>query len=216
MLARSLRHVLLAVEPQVLALGQRGVALAHQALVLALSDLVYRLEYMAHDVEAIKHHLVIGLRHLGPASIDVGRPHIQTDRLDLLAACLWESLEVGRQLASRRSSPMYSTVAACNHTPGSCNDAPWQWPSRPRPACWASRRPWPPGHAPPPAFHDCQASSQVMRRISPARFTLVARKTVDSQRFEQIRKSTPSFRPRQRTCLTPCCGHDTRGGRACR
>src|SRR4051794_40445297 len=39
MLARTLRYVLLAVEPQVLALDQRGIALAEQALVFTLSDL---------------------------------------------------------------------------------------------------------------------------------------------------------------------------------
>src|SRR5690348_2474282 len=108
MLFGSLRHILLAVEPQVFALGQRAVALTHQPLVLALSDPVHGLKHMAHDVKAIKHHLLVGLRHAGPARVDVGRPHVQTDRLDLLAALLWEGLEVGRKtrFASLLSMPL--------------------------------------------------------------------------------------------------------------
>src|SRR4051812_16943469 len=62
-LPRTLRYILLAVEPQVLALDQLGIPLAERALVFTLSDLVYGLEHMAHDMETIKHHLVLGLRH---------------------------------------------------------------------------------------------------------------------------------------------------------
>jgi type I restriction enzyme S subunit len=50
---------------------------------------------MAHDVKAVEDHLALGPGNLVTTGTDVGRPHVQADRLDLLPALLREGVEVG-------------------------------------------------------------------------------------------------------------------------
>src|SRR5215207_1529949 len=199
----SLRHILLAVEPQVLALGQRGVALTHQRLVLAFPDLIHSLEHMAHDVEAIKYHLVIGLRHAGLARVDVGRPHVQTDCLDLLTAFLWEGLEVGRQtcFASLFTDVLHRgrlQIAHQSHIAMALGNGLLVHPQQARHRVCLGRPTT--QHR---ALHD--VPSLVPRDAQNLTGALHVRGAQNSnpERFEQMRKATPSLRPWQTHLLDP-------------
>ena len=88
-------HVRRVGQPQVFTLGQGVVASLHQSLVLLLPDLVHGIEDVPHDVEAVEDHLAVGAGHLVAAGIDVGRPHVQADRFDLLPALSRKRIEVG-------------------------------------------------------------------------------------------------------------------------
>jgi hypothetical protein len=57
-LARPLRHILSAVEPQVPALARR----CQQRLVLALAHRVHPFDDVALDVDAVEHGLALGTR----------------------------------------------------------------------------------------------------------------------------------------------------------
>lgn len=91
------RHVLGAVEPQVLAAQERLIALREQRFVLLLAHTINALSNMLHDVKAVKHHLVLGPGNLCLAGIDVGRPHVQADHLDLRSLLFIEGCKVRRQ-----------------------------------------------------------------------------------------------------------------------
>jgi hypothetical protein len=103
----SSRHGVGVVQPKVFAGGERMVAFLKQYLVFLFAHGIHAIAHMLHDVEAIKYHLLLRLRHMRPTGFDVCRPHVQTDRFDLLQL-LWR--EGGKVGAQARLSSLFANI----------------------------------------------------------------------------------------------------------
>jgi len=103
----SSRHGVGVVQPKIFAAGERMVTFLKQCLVFLFAHGIHAIAHMLHDMEAIKYHLLLRLRHMRPTGFDVCRPHIQTDRFDLLEL-LWR--EGGKVGAQARLSSLFANI----------------------------------------------------------------------------------------------------------
>ena len=91
LVAPSRRHVLLAVEPQILAALERLITRRHQRSVLLLAYRVHRFTDVPYDVEAVENDLLRRRRHLRSRRLNVGLPHVHRHRLDAVKLLLCQS-----------------------------------------------------------------------------------------------------------------------------